>query len=160
MHQSHPGVLGSIPNWKQTRGTRENRSPPCVKVPGSSRFPAPRSLVCGGQPSPHKPRHVVSHITCRPRSSSPHAHSFVLGTAVINNNFLKHTPFFQFFSPGWAPDPLMVGIRGVTLSSAEAEFVAASQADQETVYLRVLMQGFNFRHIGATEIWEDNPAWG
>jgi hypothetical protein len=29
---SHPGVLGSIP----TRGTRENRAPPCVKVPGSS----------------------------------------------------------------------------------------------------------------------------
>jgi hypothetical protein len=29
---SHPGVLGSIP----TRGTRENRAPPCVKVLGSS----------------------------------------------------------------------------------------------------------------------------
>jgi len=25
----------------QTRGTRENRAPPCVKVPGSSRVPAP-----------------------------------------------------------------------------------------------------------------------
>ena len=35
--------------------------------------------------------HVVSHSTCSPRSSSPHAHSFVLGTAVINNN----TPFFS-----------------------------------------------------------------
>jgi hypothetical protein len=64
----------------QTRGTRENRAPPCVKVPGSSRVP-----VCGGQPSPHKPRLVVSHSTCPPLSSSPHAHSFVLGTAVINN---------------------------------------------------------------------------
>jgi hypothetical protein len=40
--------------------------------------------VCGGQPSPHKPRLVVSHSTCPPLSSSPHAHSFVLGTAVIN----------------------------------------------------------------------------
>jgi hypothetical protein len=46
--------------------------------------------VCGGQPSPHshKPRLVVSHSTCPPLSSSPHAHIFVLGTAVINNNAL------------------------------------------------------------------------
>jgi len=29
---------------------------------------------------------VVSHSTCSPRSSSPHAHSFVLGTGVTNNN--------------------------------------------------------------------------
>jgi hypothetical protein len=34
---------------------------------------SPRSLVCGGQPSPHKPRLVVSHITCPPLSSSPRA---------------------------------------------------------------------------------------
>ena len=47
---------------------------------------SPCSLVCGGQTSPHKPRLVVSHSTYSPRSSSPHAHSFVLGTAVINNN--------------------------------------------------------------------------
>ncbi len=45
-----------------------------------------RSLVCGGQPSPHKPRIVVSHSTCPPLSSSPHAHSFVLGDAVINTH--------------------------------------------------------------------------
>ena len=49
-----------------------------------------RSLVFGGQPSPHKPRLVVSHSTCPPLSSSPHAHSFVLGTAVINNNCQVH----------------------------------------------------------------------
>ena len=55
------------------------RHPPFTHYP----FP-PRSLVCGGQPSPHKPRLVVSHSTCPPLSSSPHAHSFVLGTAVIN----------------------------------------------------------------------------
>jgi hypothetical protein len=29
------------------------------------------TLVCGGQPSPHKPRLVVSHSTCPPLSSSP-----------------------------------------------------------------------------------------
>ena len=123
----------------QTRGTRENRAPPCVKVPGSSRVPAPpwvgsrspdgwdqiprwaggwvlhqppwsfgfdflshspsalpppftqspyppRSLVRDGQTHPHRPRLVVSHSTCPPLSSSPHAHSFVIGPAVI-----KHT---------------------------------------------------------------------
>ena len=47
---------------------------------------------------------------------------------------------------------------GVTLSSAEAEFVAASQAGQETVHLRALLRGFNFRQISATEIWEDNAS--
>ena len=47
----------------QTRGTRENRAPPCVKVPGSSLVP--------------------------PLSPSPLANSFLLGTAVINT----HTPF-------------------------------------------------------------------
>ena len=44
---------------------------------------------------------------------------------------------------------------GVTRSSAEAEFVAASQAGQEAVYLRALLRGFDFRQVGATEIWED-----
>jgi len=46
---------------------------------------------------------------------------------------------------------------GVTLS-AEAEFVAASQEGQEAVYLRALLRGFDFRQIGATEIWEDNAS--
>jgi hypothetical protein len=58
-----------------------SRHPPFTHYP----FP-PRSLVCRGQPSPHKPRLVVSHSTCPPLSSSPHAHSFVLGTAVINTH--------------------------------------------------------------------------
>jgi len=61
-----------------------SRHPPFTHDP----FP-PRSLVCGGQTSPRKPRLVVSHSTCPPLSSSPHAHSFVLGTAVINNNKLQ-----------------------------------------------------------------------
>jgi hypothetical protein len=58
-----------------------SRHPPFTHYP----FP-PRSLMCGGQASPHKPRLVVSHSTCPPLSSSPHAHSFVLGTAVINTH--------------------------------------------------------------------------
>jgi hypothetical protein len=61
---SHPGVLGSIPKREEPGKT----GAPCIKVPGSSRVP---SLVCGGQPSPHKPRLVVSHSTCPPLSSSP-----------------------------------------------------------------------------------------
>ena len=62
------------------------RAPLLLSTLRSHTIPFPqRSLVCGGQPSPHKPR-LVSHCTCPPLSSSPHAHSFVLGTAVINNN--------------------------------------------------------------------------
>ena len=40
---------------------------------------------------------------------------------------------------------------GVTLSSSYAEFVAASQAGQEAVYLCVLLEGFGYiryRNIG------------
>jgi hypothetical protein len=44
------------------------------------------TLVRDGQTHPHRPRLVVSHSTCPPLSSSPHAHSFVIGPAVI-----KHT---------------------------------------------------------------------
>jgi len=47
---------------------------------------------------------------------------------------------------------------GVTLSSSEAEFVAASQAGQEVVYLRALLRGFGYSQKGATEIWEDNAS--
>ena len=67
----------------QTRGTRENRAPPCVKVPGSSRVP-----VRDGQTSPHRPRLVVSRSTCPPLSPSPHANSFIRGTAVINTHLI------------------------------------------------------------------------
>jgi hypothetical protein len=89
-----------------------SRHPPFTHYP----FP-PRSLVCGGQASPHKSRLVVSHSTCPPLSSSPHAHSFVLGSAVINTytahptactaSFIigpavinKHTRFCVFFFYG------------------------------------------------------------
>ena len=47
---------------------------------------------------------------------------------------------------------------GVTLSSSEAEFVAASQSEQEVVYLCALLRGFGYPQRGATEIWEDNAS--
>ena len=37
---------------------------------------------------------------------------------------------------------------GVTLSSSEAEFVAASQAGQEVLYLRALLKGFAYLQQG------------
>ncbi len=43
------------------------------------------------QTHPHRPRLVVSHSTCPPLSSSPHAHSFVIGPAVI-----KHTHIYRY----------------------------------------------------------------
>ncbi len=46
----------------------------------------------------------------------------------------------------------------VTLSSNEAEFVAASQAGQEVVYLRELLKGFGHPQKEPTEIWEDNAS--
>jgi hypothetical protein len=47
---------------------------------------------------------------------------------------------------------------GVILSSSEAQFVDASQAGQEVVYLRVLLRGFGYTHNKTTEIWEDNAS--
>jgi hypothetical protein len=44
---------------------------------------------------------------------------------------------------------------GVTLSSSEAEFVAASQAGQEVVSFRELLKGFGHPQKKTTEIWED-----
>ncbi len=46
----------------------------------------------------------------------------------------------------------------MTLSSSEAEFVAASQVGQEVVYLRTLLRGFGYPQVGATEIWEYNAS--
>jgi hypothetical protein len=57
-------------HWHTSPRTRSpsSRHPPFTLYPFS-----PRSLVCGGQTSPHKPRLVLSHSTCSPLSSSPHA---------------------------------------------------------------------------------------
>jgi hypothetical protein len=79
-------------------GLDHSHTPPCTHSPPSlhppfTHYPFPLcSLVCGGQPSPHKPRLLISHSTCPPLSSSPHAHSVVLGTTVINtHNHHHHT---------------------------------------------------------------------
>ena len=42
--------------------------------------------------------------------------------------------------------------------SSEAQFVAASQAGQEVLYLRALLKGFAYLQHGPTEIWEDNAS--
>jgi hypothetical protein len=42
--------------------------------------------VRDGQPSPHRPRLVVSRSTCPPISPPPHVNSFVLGPVVINTH--------------------------------------------------------------------------
>ena len=47
---------------------------------------------------------------------------------------------------------------GVTLSSSEAEFVAASQAGKEVLYLRALLKGLACPQTQPTDRWEDNAS--
>jgi len=46
----------------------------------------------------------------------------------------------------------------VFLSTSEAEFVAASQAGQEAIYLREKLTDFGFSQTKATLLYEDNLA--
>jgi len=46
----------------------------------------------------------------------------------------------------------------VSLSTSQAEYVAASQCGQEVVYLRWILRDFGFIRIGPTQVYEDNPA--
>jgi hypothetical protein len=46
----------------------------------------------------------------------------------------------------------------VSLSTSEAEYVAASQCGQEVVYLREILHDFGFAPTGPTRIYEDNLA--
>jgi len=46
----------------------------------------------------------------------------------------------------------------VSLSTSQAEFVAASQAGQEALYLRETLKDFGYQKQNATEIYEDNLA--
>jgi hypothetical protein len=73
----------TIPNRRLFRTLREK----LIITTVTSNFVKHDPPVRAGQTHPHRPRLVVSHSTCPPLSSSPHAHSFVIGPAVI-----KHTP--------------------------------------------------------------------
>ena len=46
----------------------------------------------------------------------------------------------------------------VSLSTSEAEYVAASQCGQEVVYLREILNDFGFPPTGPTRVYEDNLA--
>eukprot|EP00961_Rhodomonas_salina_P194231 2622732-Rhodomonas_salina.1 len=46
----------------------------------------------------------------------------------------------------------------VMLSSAEAEYVAASMCCQEVVYLRAMLRGLGYEQVAQTAVWEDNAA--
>ena len=46
----------------------------------------------------------------------------------------------------------------VSLSTSEAEYVAASQCGQEVVYLREILRDFGFPPPGPTRVYEDNRA--
>ena len=46
----------------------------------------------------------------------------------------------------------------VSVSTSEAEFVAASHAGQEALYLRETLKDFGYQQQQATEIYEDNLA--
>ena len=46
----------------------------------------------------------------------------------------------------------------VSLSTSEAEFVAASQVGQEALYLRETLKDFGYQQQQATAIYEDNLA--
>jgi hypothetical protein len=71
-----------IPRSPSARSLSRSPSPP---PPSFTQSPSsPRSLVRDGQTSPHRPRLVVSRSTCPPLYPSPHANSFIIGTAVIN----------------------------------------------------------------------------
>jgi hypothetical protein len=68
------------------RSLLRSPSPP---PPSFTQSPSPpRSLVRDGQTSPHRSRLVVSRSTCPPLPPSPHANSFIIGTAVTNTHTL------------------------------------------------------------------------
>ena len=57
---------------------------PSAPPPSFTQSPyPPRSLMRDEQTHPHRPQLVVSHSTCPPLSSPPHANSFVIGSALI-----------------------------------------------------------------------------
>jgi hypothetical protein len=84
---------GGVEDQLQCRGLLHSGSPsarslsrtPSPPPPSFTQSPSPpRSLVRDGQTSPHRPRLVVFRSTRPPLSPSPHANSFIIGTAVVN----------------------------------------------------------------------------
>ena len=97
-HQS-----GRVEDQPQCPGLWHSSSPcalsPSPPPPSFTQSPSfPRSLVRDRQTSPLRPRLVVSRSTCPPLSPSPHANSFVLGTA-INNKHTLRMPTFTVTGP-------------------------------------------------------------
>jgi hypothetical protein len=88
------GQRSGVEDQPQCRWMCRSRTPNAHSLSRSRTFallfshniPFLHSLVRDGQTSPHKPRFVVYYSTCPPLSPSPHSSSFVIGTAVINNN--------------------------------------------------------------------------
>jgi hypothetical protein len=105
------GQTSRITDPPQCRGLRHS-SPPSARSfsrshsshpPPFTHYPfPPRSLVRDGQTSPLRPRLVVSRSTCPPLSPSPHANSFVIGTAVINTNNYKSHGIPRVPGLGWS----------------------------------------------------------
>jgi len=90
-----PGeILSSRVPWHSSNPNARSLShSPSVPPPSFTQSPyPPRSLVRDGQTSPHRPRLVVSHSTCPPLSSPPHANSFVI-VSQIGPAVIKHTLF-------------------------------------------------------------------
>jgi hypothetical protein len=81
-----------------------SRAPLLLPLLLSHNLPLPRVLVRDGQTGPHRPRLVVSRSTCPPLSPSPHANSFIIGTAVINTHtrFVSPPPHANSFVIGTA----------------------------------------------------------
>jgi hypothetical protein len=77
----------SLGRWNREEITPTNVEEDFLLAGQESDFGGHRVPVRDEQTHPHRPRLVVSHSTCPPLSSSPHAHSFVIGPAVI-----KHAP--------------------------------------------------------------------
>jgi hypothetical protein len=80
---------------RSTPNARSLSHSPSAPPPSFTQSPyPPRSLVRDEQTHPHRPRLVVSHSTCPPLSSSPHANSFVIGPAVIKHTHTQTSPPF------------------------------------------------------------------
>lgn len=70
----------------------------------------------------------------------------------------KSTSGYLFFLSGGAISWTSRKQLSVTLSSTEAEYVAAAQASQEVIWLRQLLTDLGQPQLGPTEIYEDNQG--